>query len=97
EFFKAVADCTGSKVFRGVYTSDRIPVFKTNEEVAKIVNTDIEGGPGKHWLGFFIKNDKLEFFDSFGQSPDCFNEHIQSYVSRFPKKILEFLVQSATV
>lgn len=83
EFFKAITDCMGSKVFRGVCASNGFLTFETTETVAMIVNTDVDSGPGEHWLAFYIENEVLEFFDSFGRPPEDFNQHIESYVKKF--------------
>lgn len=31
-----------------------------------IVNLDSSEGPGTHWVAYYKNNDKIEYFDSFG-------------------------------
>ena len=35
-----------------------------------ISNIDVHGKEEKHWIGWFVNDDKVCFFDSFGRSPD---------------------------
>jgi hypothetical protein len=46
-----------------------------------ICNTDPAWLPGKHWVGFYFpKNGEAEFFDSFGHSPDFYNQDFESFL-----------------
>lgn len=59
-----------------VYAADEIPQLITEPSVF-IVNTDIRGKPGTHWVCFFIpKIEKIEFFDSYGFHP-FINAHLE--------------------
>lgn len=70
--------------FRGVFPADRIP----STVGAFIVNTDPQSEAGTHWLAFFIDNEEtLEFFDSYGRSPEFFGGRIARFASRFPKVV----------
>ena len=35
-----------------------------------ISNTDVHGRSGKHWIAWFVNDDKVCFFDSYGRAPD---------------------------
>lgn len=52
------------KGFRGCFMRDNIPKLQINESV--IINLDDSIGNGTHWVGVYMKNDKLCYMDSFG-------------------------------
>ncbi|GBN25123.1 hypothetical protein AVEN_200179-1 [Araneus ventricosus] len=82
-FFSMWADLNG--VFQGVFPADNIPLL--TGKAAIIVNTDVSGGHGKHWVALFMESDKLDFFDSFGKSPDEFlngSFHTSCFAEKFP-------------
>ena len=47
-----------------------------------ITNTDQHDKPGTHWTAWMVDGDKVEFFDSFGRSPDS---------KHFPKQFREYV------
>lgn len=55
--------------FRGVFMRDTLPkmMWKSKEERA-IVNLDVSGGSGTHWVAYFKPKgwDSIHYFDSFG-------------------------------
>jgi len=58
----------------GVYARDQIPTRIESFPCGLIVNTDKSYLPGRHWLAFYFESkDKVEFFDSYGHSPEYFN------------------------
>lgn len=57
--------------FKGVFSSDTIPILQKNEAI--VVNTDKASEKGTHWLAFFMNETKtIEVFDSYGQSPEFY-------------------------
>lgn len=61
--------------FKGVYSVDTIPSLGENQAI--IVNTDESTKPGSHWLAFHMDGrKKLEFFDSYGNSPDFYGLNV---------------------
>ena len=58
----------------GVYARDQIPQNIPNTPYGYIVNTDASDKRGAHWLAVLIdSNNKGEFFDSYGHSPQFYN------------------------
>ncbi len=53
------------KKFKGVFSSDNIPILKNKEML--IANLDEESGPGSHWVAVAKENDILWVYDSFGR------------------------------
>jgi len=51
------------KRFKGVYSSDTMPVLKNNEMC--IVNTDDSSKPGMHWIALYKYKNKTYFYDSY--------------------------------
>ncbi|KAF8788535.1 hypothetical protein HNY73_006566 [Argiope bruennichi] len=84
DFFRQYADCTGNGDFKGVFAADEIPELDPNETAAFIVNTAVRGPIGIHWTAFYIHQGVLEFYDSYGVSPECYNIHVSNFVQKFP-------------
>lgn len=64
-------DTSTSPFFKGVYARDTLPPLQINS--CAIVNADDSSSPGSHWLALFLKTQKIvEFFDSYGNSPDFY-------------------------
>ena len=58
---------------KGVFAADQLP--KRIKQGGFIANTDVSYKPGKHWCAFYFDGSrKSEFFDSFGQPPDYYNQ-----------------------
>ncbi len=62
----------------GVFAADQIPskVFPG----AYIVNTDDWSEPGQHWVAFFLVDGEIECFDSFGENPAKYSNHIEKWI-----------------
>jgi hypothetical protein len=62
--------------FLGVFAFDRMPnpaKIYVYSPCCYIVNTDKSSKKGKHWVAFFhLSARSIEFFDSFGNSPESF-------------------------
>ena len=62
-------DLHAAPIFKGVYSADTLPVLPETPG-AYVVNTDIAGNPGLHWVTFYFPENGLpEYFDSFGLKP----------------------------
>lgn len=62
-------DCIKS-TFRGVYSSDTVPDFENQKQLAFICNTKPSWSEGEHWCSVFRDNQGRDyFFDSFGRTP----------------------------
>ncbi|HWY33610.1 MAG TPA: hypothetical protein VNX68_03120 [Nitrosopumilaceae archaeon] len=65
--------------FVGVFPADAIP--EKQYPGAYIVNTDSSNEPGQHWVAFYCtEKNQLEAFDSFGQDPGVYSEHIKEWM-----------------
>ena len=53
-------------IFRGVYPIDQLPTIRDG---AYVINTAPHNHEGLHWLAILIKNDNIEYFDSYGGEP----------------------------
>lgn len=65
--------------------------LKTNRDTyCFITNTDEHDKVGEHWNSWFVKNDKVTFFDSFGRPPDdpVFPKHYRNIMKKF--NVVEF-------
>ena len=66
--------------FLGVFAKDKIPSPNSlthSFPICFVANTHDSHNPGEHWLAFFYDSPtSLEFFDSYGFSPDFYNFQI---------------------
>ena len=60
--------------FNGVYSRDNLPKIKDG---AYIINLDEYSDIGTHWVAFYVHNDDITYFDSFGI------EHIPKEIEAF--------------
>ena len=61
--------------FNGVYSSDNLP--KTIKNGAYVINIDEYADEGTNWIGLYVKNNEIAYFDSFGV------EHVHKEIKRF--------------
>ena len=69
----------------GVYAADQLPVGVGT--YGFIANTDNHGLPGTHWLAFFVQNNVIECFDSYGQSPGVYNTKFSQWIQRHARSV----------
>ncbi len=69
---------TGDPLLRrtvaGVFSADTTPTrhrLLSNNSPGLIINTDVRGTRGSHWIAIFIDkpSDTVEYFDSYGAAP----------------------------
>lgn len=54
----------------GVFALNELPTYRIDNRPALVVcNTDSSNSPGQHWVGFFLSENNVEFFDSYGCPP----------------------------
>ena len=54
------------RIFKGVYSRDKLPRYRMKKPSLLIVNTDHSKGPGEHWICIFVGiNNVIEYWDSF--------------------------------
>ena len=58
-----------AKTYLGAFPACVFPKTK-KKRYSWISNTDVHGEKGKHWIGWFVDDDTVCFFDSFGPSPN---------------------------
>lgn len=56
--------------FRNVYMRDNLPKKPYKYESA-IINLDSSNGSGTHWVGYKKEDNRVTYFDSFGNLPPC--------------------------
>ena len=80
-----ISDVHIKRMFRGIYSRDKLPRYRMKKPSLLIVNTDISEGPGEHWLCIFIGvNNVIEYWDSFGL--DIHHPEIYEFVSLNSKR-----------
>lgn len=57
--------CRNVKYFRGVFMRNGLPRKPWRRESA-IINLDGKNGPGTHWVAYKLNNNKVTYFNSFG-------------------------------
>ena len=74
------------RYFLGTYPACMYP--STNKNVYSfITNTDNHNLQGTHWIAWFVRNDILSFFDSFGRSP--YHHDFPVYYKKIAKQFKE--------
>ena len=53
-------------IYKGTYSSDKIPINNRKFPQAFIVNTARNNSPGENWVGLIVDESCCYFFDSFG-------------------------------
>ena len=61
--------------FNVVYSRDNLP--KSIKNGAYIINFDEYEDVGTHWIGLYVKNNEITYFDSFGV------EHVPKEIKKF--------------
>ena len=61
--------------FNGVYSRDNLP--KTIKNGACVINLDEYEDVGINWIAFYVKNNEMTYFDSFGV------EHVPKEIKKF--------------
>ena len=62
-------DHVTKKGYLGAFPACEIPISK-KKRYFFITNTDLHDEPGTHWTAWMVEGDKIDFFDSFGRSPN---------------------------
>ena len=62
-------DHVTKKGYLGAFPACEIPISK-RKRYFFITNTDLHDEPGTHWTAWMVEGDKIDFFDSFGRSPN---------------------------
>ena len=75
---------TTRDVFLNVYALDQLPKEKLPQERWLLVcNCCPANMTGEHWIAMFYENETLEFFDSFGLSPERYDRGKDDRISAF--------------
>ena len=61
--------------FNGVHSRDSLP--KTIKNGAYVINLDKYADIGTHWIAFYVKDNEVIYFDSFGV------EHVPKEIKGF--------------
>jgi hypothetical protein len=76
-----------SKKFCGVFPADQLPKSLSTFPCGFVVNTDPSTKPGTHWVVFYFPTYNTgEFFDSYGQPPEHYNESFKTYFKPYEWK-----------
>lgn len=81
---------TTKKYFLGAFPSDKLPVIFSFPSCF-ISNTDTSKQPGSHRVAFFIPSqNQVEFFDSFGNTPNQLHLNFLKRFSRVTQNPVSF-------
>jgi len=69
-------------LFRGVFAADQLKNADLTRPCCLVLNTDPSHAPGTHWCAVFIPcKGRMEWFDSYGQSPASYGPYINAWFS----------------
>lgn len=89
---------TTKRHFLSVFPSDLLPIKIRRYPACFVCNVDPSDQPGSHWLAFYIPSaDKVEFFDSYGNTPDFYEGPIADFASRYSRTIYNPLTLQTNV
>lgn len=71
----------------GVFAADQLPVDLPRHPCGFIANTDSSTKTGQHWLAFFMKNNIIECFDSYGQHPGVYNDEFTYWITKHTQTV----------
>ena len=63
--------------FNGIYSRDNLPKIKDG---AYVINLDGYSDIGTHWVAFYVHNNNVTYFDSFGV--DNISKEIRTFIDR---------------
>lgn len=82
------------QILRGhvtVCASDQLPDTLSSLPTGFIVNTDDHSKPGTHWCAFYLDHKgNCEFFDSYGNSPEHYNDYLWNFSRQSISKTVVF-------
>lgn len=64
--------------FGGVFAANELSEIRNNGFY--ILNTDVIGQKGKHWIAMFINSELCEFFDSAGNHPSFYHKNWHKFL-----------------
>ena len=70
-------------IFEGVYAIDQLPCSVVKRPSLYVINSDVSGKVGQHWLSVYFLNDgerSCEFWDSFGYHPSHYNKQLMEFL-----------------
>ena len=76
--------------FNDVYSRDNLP--KTIKNGAYVINLDEYEDAGPHWVAFYVKNNEITYFDSFGV--ELVPKEIKKFISHKNIKTNIFIIES---
>ena len=71
--------------FDGVYSLDTLCEIRKKPKLI-ICNTDPSYLPGKHWVLFYFRTNKVEFFDSTASSIHSYGDEFVKFIFKFAEK-----------
>ena len=71
-------------LFLGIYKNDTVPIeLQLKRNGFFIVNTTVKNSSMGHWILYYIKDNVLYFFDSFGQPPNVYGLDIALFFNTY--------------
>lgn len=83
------------KIFRGVYSANKLADIKTIKNGYYIANTAPNTSKGIHWVGFFINSNCVEIFDTSGLL-FVHNKYFKRFIKKCNREVVtnKFIVQN---
>jgi hypothetical protein len=84
---QCVIDCDVllKKHILGVFAANDLPLKLTNFPSGFIINSQPRSQEGQHWLAFYFPSrHTVEFFDSYAEKPNYYNNYFTRYLNAFP-------------
>ena len=88
--FERVKNYENESRFNGVYSGDNLP--NKIKDGAYVINLDEHSDIGTHWIAFYVKDNDITYFDSFGV--EYIPKEIKAFIKNKNIKVNIFRIQA---
>ena len=88
--FERIKNYENESRFNGVYSGDNLP--NKIKDGAYVINLDDHSDIGTHWIAFYVKDNDITYFDSFGV--EYIPKEIKAFIKNKNIKVNIFRIQA---
>ena len=88
--FERIKNYENESRFNGVYSGDNLP--NKIKDGAYVINLDEHSDIGTHWIAFYVKDNDITYFDSFGV--EYIPKEIKAFIKNKNIKVNIFRIQA---
>ena len=88
--FERIKKYENESRFNGIYSGDNLP--NKIKDGAYVINLDEHSDIGTHWIAFYVKDNDITYFDSFGL--EYIPKEIKAFIKNKNIKVNIFRIQA---